>query len=587
MANILKLQDELKGLPDNALIQYAQSPNGQVPQYLVLGELQRRKTMREEYQQSQTQAPQSTVAEDLEQGLGSVAPQEAPQEVPQEAPQEAPQGEEQPVVQAATGGLADLNVPDHMFQEHNMAGGGIVAFDEGGHVPRYAGNTDGSLVISPAARNTALRKIDMQMADINSQLYDLGGFFGMSQQTPQQRIKYDALKNQLQGLRQQREEIMQSAVPQTSSPMGRSLFGEPSVPTTMDVPRPGGYEGLNASVSDIPMQKGAAQPKAAGPGTAPPRTPAVPSAGGLPTLPEAPDVRTQFIETEPSRKALMDAQDRYSPEAILARRAQEAQAAGIKDIYGQQLANVAAEKEKLASSGKENAWMAALEAGLGIAGGSSPYALQNIGQGAMKGVASYKDLQKELRQNEKELRREANNIEREQQNVARADLRGNQEAVERGTDRIIQAQTRYETLSAQNVAISNAAADAKAGRTQQRDLAEYGAKVSDVQLDKKLAQDAALTGQKIAAELKVAGMQQDTAVRKLMLGLIPTAQEIAQTENNLAKSYDLRKSSGEKLPPFEEYKRGILGALYGGSAPASGKLIPGKDGVSRYSLTEE
>jgi hypothetical protein len=579
MANILKLQDDLKGLPDNALIQYAQSPNGQVPQYLVLGELQRRKAMREEYQQSQTQAPQSTVAEDLEQGLGSVAPQGQPQEAPQQ-PQEAPQ--EQPVVQAAAGGLADLDVPDHMFQEHNMAGGGIVAFDEGGHVPRYAGNTDGSLVGSPFSRSPFGRAIS-----------GLGGTYSdvseaaalreavMRKFAPKAGVM-GYFSSQSDAERQQAKDIM-GRINSMSLPELRSLAGT----ATMDVPRPGGYEGLNASVSDIPMQKGAAQPKADGPGTTTPRTSAAPPAAGLPTLPEAPDVQTQFIETEPSRKALMDAQDRYSPEAISARRAQEAQAAGIKDIYSQQLADVAAEKEKLAGSGKENAWMAALEAGLGIAGGSSPYALQNIGQGAMKGVASYKDLQKELRQNEKELRREANTIEREQQNVARADLRGNQEAVERGTDRIIQAQTRYEALSAQNVDIANRAADAKAGRTQQRDLAEYGAKVSDVQLDKKLAQDAALTGQKIAAELKVAGMQQDTAVRKLMLGLIPTAQEIAQTETNLAKSYDLRKSSGEKLPPFEEYKRGILGALYGGSAPASGKLIPGKGGVSRYSLTEE
>jgi hypothetical protein len=354
----------------------------------------------------------------------------------------------------------------------------------------------------------------------------------------------------------------------------------------MDVPRPGGYEGLNASVSDIPMQKGAAQPKAAGPSTTTPRT-STPPAGGLPTLPQAPDVPTQLIETEGARKALMGAQDTYSPDTILARRAQEAQAAGVKDIYGQQLADVAAEKEKLAGSGKENAWMAALEAGLGIAGGSSPYALQNIGQGAMKGVASYKDLQKELRQNEKELRREANNIEREQQNVARADLRGNQDAVERGADKLIQAQTRYETLSAQNVDIANRAADAKAGRMQQRDLAEYGAKVSDVQLDKKLAQDAALTGQKIAAELQIAGMQQDTAVKKLMLGLIPTTVERSQIEHNLAKAYDLRATRGEKLPPFATYLSNFFAGLSGGSAPASGSLIPGKNGVPRYSPAEE
>jgi hypothetical protein len=484
-------------------------------------------------------------------------------------------------VQAAAGGLADLDVPDHMFQEHNMAGGGIVAFDEGGHVPRYAGNTDGSLVGSPFSRSPFGRAIS-----------GLGGAYSdvseaaalreaiMRKFAPKAGVM-GYFSSQSDAERQQAKDIM-GRINSMSLPELRSLAGT----ATMDVPRPGGYEGLNASVSDIPMQKGAAQPKAAGPGTTTPRT-STPPAAGLPTLPEAPDVPTQFIETEGARKALMGAQDTYSPDTILARRAQEAQAAGIKDIYGQQLADVAAEKEKLAGSGKENAWMAALEAGLGIAGGSSPYALQNIGQGAMKGVASYKDLQKELRQNEKELRREANNIEREQQNVARADLRGNQEAVERGTDRIIQAQTRYETLSAQNVAISNAAEDARAGRKQQRDLTEYGAKVSDVQLEKKLAHDTKLAGQKIAAELEIAGMQRDAAVKKLMLGMIPTAVERSQIENNLAKAYDLRATRGEKLPPFATYLSNFFAGLSGGSAPASGSLIPGKNGVPRYSPAEE
>jgi len=101
--NIIKLQDELRGVPDNALIGYVQNPTGNVPSYLALSELQRRKDMREKYQAQQ--APQSSVADDLEQ---------------QAAPQPQPQG------------VASLPVPETMYQDQNFASGGIVAFAGGG-----------------------------------------------------------------------------------------------------------------------------------------------------------------------------------------------------------------------------------------------------------------------------------------------------------------------------------------------------------------------------------------------------------------------------------------------------------------------
>jgi hypothetical protein len=131
--NIIKLQDQLKGIPDQALVGYVQNPTGEVPTYLALSELQRRKTMREKYQQQKT--PQTTVAEDLaappppmEQGIASVAPQQmaAQQPMPEQAP-----------VEMAEGGLAELDVGD-MYDEQNFATGGIVAFDEGGEIKNGA-----------------------------------------------------------------------------------------------------------------------------------------------------------------------------------------------------------------------------------------------------------------------------------------------------------------------------------------------------------------------------------------------------------------------------------------------------------------
>ena len=48
--NIIKIQDQLKSVPDNTLVGYVQNPTGQVPTYLALSELQRRKEMRSKYQ---------------------------------------------------------------------------------------------------------------------------------------------------------------------------------------------------------------------------------------------------------------------------------------------------------------------------------------------------------------------------------------------------------------------------------------------------------------------------------------------------------------------------------------------------------
>lgn len=113
--NIIKLQDMLRGVPDDALIGYVQNPQGQVPSYLALSELQRRKDTRAKYQTEQ--APESSVAEDL----GQQAQPPAPQAMPAGQPQ----------MQMEDQGVAALPTGD-MFQEQNFAGGGIVAFADGG-----------------------------------------------------------------------------------------------------------------------------------------------------------------------------------------------------------------------------------------------------------------------------------------------------------------------------------------------------------------------------------------------------------------------------------------------------------------------
>jgi hypothetical protein len=135
--NIIKIQDQLKGVPDNTLVGYVQSPTGSVPTYLALSELQRRKEMRSKYQANTPE--ESSVAEDL---LQESQPQPEmagvaglPEAQSMMAAMQPPAQPEMPVEQMAQGGLAELDVGD-MYDENNYASGGIVAFagPEGSYV---------------------------------------------------------------------------------------------------------------------------------------------------------------------------------------------------------------------------------------------------------------------------------------------------------------------------------------------------------------------------------------------------------------------------------------------------------------------
>lgn len=146
--NIIDVQDKLKGLPEDALLKEMQSPTGMAPQFLVLGEITRRKRMRDSYQ-AQAQQPQTTVVQDVISSAGvspggiadmaqqlapnssiaqngaamgqpSMPPQDMggmPQEMPQGMPQGMPMG--QPPVGMAEGGYVQ-RMADGGFQSNPL-----------------------------------------------------------------------------------------------------------------------------------------------------------------------------------------------------------------------------------------------------------------------------------------------------------------------------------------------------------------------------------------------------------------------------------------------------------------------------------
>jgi hypothetical protein len=64
---------------------------------------------------------------------------------------------------------------------------------------------------------------------------------------------------------------------------------------------------------------------------------------------------------------------------------------------------LAKREESIAADRAENRGMAILQAGLGMLGGTSPYAMANIGQGAMQGTQAYAQGQKGIREQERDI----------------------------------------------------------------------------------------------------------------------------------------------------------------------------------------
>jgi len=219
---------------------------------------------------------------------------------------------QQPVMQAAHGGLAELHVPDHMFQEHNMAGGGIVAFDGGGEVPRFNGAYNNPLVGNPDWKGAA------PSYDPTAGLYtDRAVIEGYRMAYPRLAKKFREDPNSLtagelkviQTLQQRGEVPMLTTAPGANPfEVSKRLAAAPDNAPPAQAPgitqprQTTDLAGLASMVTDLPSASGAA-----------PAGPAAPTAPGLPSIntklpnalqglqvPEAAKLDTSFIPEEKS-----------------------------------------------------------------------------------------------------------------------------------------------------------------------------------------------------------------------------------------------------------------------------------------------
>jgi hypothetical protein len=127
--NLVQIQERLKDMPTQAIMSYANGMNPEVPPYLALGELNRRKQM----EQRSVQAPTGTVKDNIEQQMSTMQMQAAKQrQMAQQMAQQGaqaempvPPGVPEPEMQAMP---EDSGVATLPIEEMNFGSGGIVAF---------------------------------------------------------------------------------------------------------------------------------------------------------------------------------------------------------------------------------------------------------------------------------------------------------------------------------------------------------------------------------------------------------------------------------------------------------------------------
>jgi len=122
--NIIELQERLKDLPEQSLMQEMQNPTGTAPQFLVLGELKRRKRMRDDYQRMQAQNT-PTVAEETVAAAG----------VPQQGIMQMARA------MAPKSAIAQNTGVNDMMQREATRAPQPEAMADGGYVRRMAGGT--------------------------------------------------------------------------------------------------------------------------------------------------------------------------------------------------------------------------------------------------------------------------------------------------------------------------------------------------------------------------------------------------------------------------------------------------------------
>lgn len=576
--NIVKLQDDLKGVPDQSLIGYVQNPTGQVPSYLALSELQRRKKMRDQFQGEQTKGQQPSVAEQI---VSSATP----------APQ-APQG---------IAGIPVTNVGN----AEAYATGGIVAFERGGTTLYDERKVDPStryaLELERAAKERGVWGAQLRDAITgvtgtpSSWRHAIsGGHLGepYSKSTPAAEEAY-AKQLELQSDKINREKYANTllgfgpmagyepsnipqGIPELVNPQAQA-----SVPQSMAVAPP---QSMRVPVDQAimpPTDTGSARQRIA-------RS----SAAGASAPNELQGIKQLQYTPMPSRAGEFEITPEVDPRVAAQR---------YKDIMGtdpfqaKAAEKLAAMESADAAYSKQMPWMSLAEAGLAMAAGKSPNALSNIAEGGIRGVTAYKAGQDKIRSAEEKLFNAQAKVAEAQraEDIAAAKHGMDSEQVSKAARRADKARVlEYEatldyrnktgSMEAQKGNIANALerqkmADEKDYRTKSLQVQKaQAAKLSDYETFIKLSEEDPANYKEVKSNGKTKQIFDIAKVSSEYKSYGKTSSS-GIDEDTIVRGFNKAVSdaqmTGEPIPSYTAYKAQFLGTI-GGGAPTGPRKKP-------------
>lgn len=334
--------------------------------------------MRDRVAKEDTKPPTTTVAQDV---LGAAPQVQQPAQsqqmgMPQQAP--APQA---PTQMAATGGITSLPV-----QEQDYAGGGIVAFADGGDTDDgvahfYDGGTTSPMgrfvrgigAATPEQQATYAAQQEQQAREraLLARQNQLGGLFGLSQQTPEQQAEYEQIQRELIANRKG----LNGIAPNQTFP----TVANPNAPVTGSLDTTG-----NPFYTPPADKTDASKAPAAGP--AGPRLPALKEPTGKIDIKEYNARPVQELD-------------------VLAKERSEAyRKAGIDpDLYKSMIEKEEGKKEGISKRKEEAKGEFLMNLGLGLVGARRGQEGERLSESAKNAMLSYKDSMKDVRATEEKL----------------------------------------------------------------------------------------------------------------------------------------------------------------------------------------
>jgi hypothetical protein len=320
-------------------------------------------------------------------------------------------------------GIGQLPAPN--MQTMNAANGGIIAFDDGGYVPGYAGS---DLFARSDVDEEEVAALDADQVLPPGRGRGAAPKGGMPEKTRKFLENKDKPKEKTKG---------RAGVPIKDTNILDELIGAP----TPSPNRPSGAAPEAPIISQAGIDKLMQanrdmqnMPRETVPNTlsAPPtekRT--APAVRATPAAPQGTDTEQQMADTLSKISGTRDAEiksqyadfEKKTGEGIAALRTERERGRPTGKAFEGLETELKEEKDAVKGKEAKNLQMALINAGLAIAGGSSRYAMENIGKGALVGTKQYMDGLDKLEAAAKERRKMTAMIEEARRAEARGDFK--------------------------------------------------------------------------------------------------------------------------------------------------------------------